>query len=92
VSPKQGMILPDKNPRDEIYVSRFENKKDKSALKVGDFVMCEDKGGNYRSEVKAVDNSMRTQRVYLHFHGFSARHDIWLPVDSSRIARLPGNR
>ena len=58
-----------------------KHKQKGVACDMGIFVLS---AGNYRSEVKAVDNSMRTQRVYLHFHGFSARHDIWLPVDSSR--------
>jgi hypothetical protein len=31
-----------------------------------------------------------TQRALVHFQGFAARHDVWLPVDSSReLAHLP---
>jgi len=73
-----------------MHKCRFEQSMCTSGrLKAGDWVMCEDRGDFWRSEIKAVDFSVRIQRVFVHFHGWSSRHDVWLPVTSSRNAPPP---
>ncbi len=56
---------------------------------MGEVLECDDKGHWYEAEVKEVDNSTRTQRVKLHFRGWSVRYDDWLPVDSPRASPAP---
>ncbi|EKX40553.1 hypothetical protein GUITHDRAFT_142658 [Guillardia theta CCMP2712] len=76
--------ITDKDTRDEIYLSRFEHKTSKSRFFVGQNVECEDRGAFYQAEIKSIDNSLRTQRVLVHFKGWSIRYDVWLAADSSR--------
>jgi len=72
-----------------IYKSRFEKAHQNLGLNVGECVICEDRGMEYPAEVKAVDSSLRVHNVFVHFHGWSARHDVWLPAHFSRVCPSP---
>jgi len=52
-------------------------------------VECQDKGEFYPAIVREADGTHRVQRVLVHFKGWHARFDHWLPVDSPRLKPCP---
>lgn len=62
--------------------SKVDLSKWRVSIKVGDVIDCLDTANKWLSaEVRAVHNN----RVFVHYTGFGARWDAWIPVDSSRL-------